>query len=282
MVRARAAWRRRWRGDGWNGVVSCAIDLRLGRKRERLAALLDIDLADSEWRQQLQPLPPRPPGTTSRSDSRGEVTRYIAWRKLPPAGGSSVHLIDLALEDLSVALRRCWNLAVEVDRKPSIAGVRHRLQSIRSRPKRFAGSIDEIDPETQGALEDAALAAGLGEDLSTLTPTQLRTTAQAALELIPAPGPGRPSGHLVAKQQLAADLAAIYEQYSGRRPTRIYQEATGLEGGRFKEFVSEIWSIVPVQLRQTQKAGEKTADHLVRLAVDHVAQMERQAKRRKR
>ena len=278
---SKSRWPARWRGDRWSGVVSWAIESRLHRRREQLAALLDIHLNDCEWRQHPKPFPPRPAGTTSRDDPKAERNRYLAWRKSKPSGGDIVYLIDIALEDLASALRRCWNLTCEVDQKPSSAGIVRRLKAVKRRPCDFVDRLENFDPETLAQFEDAAATKWPGRTLDALSPDEIRSVAQAALESAPPSNVGRPFGTRdIAKPQLAADLATIYWEYSGRRPGRSVVAIKGIEQGRFKEFVAEVWSLVPPRLRKSQKGGHRTADHLVRLAVDHLAQLEREARNR--
>ncbi len=124
-----------WRGDRWSPIVGNAIDRRLRVRRERLAALLNIDLSDTESVR------------ATENEPQGKI----------------VFLVDIMLDELSGALRRCWSLLRDVNRAASRSQEYRTLEALEARPAEAVQLFETVDPHTRRIVEDQrALSVGKG------------------------------------------------------------------------------------------------------------------------
>lgn len=253
-----------WHGDRWHPVVTRAIRRRLQARRERLADLLDIDLDEQEC----QAVPPNYPS----GEVQMQVQRYIKWRRTPSFEGRRVHKIDLALNELTGVLRRCWSLLRDVNRAASLMQLYRKLEEIERDPDRFAARLDELDPETRGWIEDFYPGGWIALEDGPVKAKLLAKVARTARATLPKPKRGRPKGIVdFAGQHLAKGLAEIYSRYREINPSRrVVPESGGVEYGPFRDFVEAVMSAVPHRLRQTTNEGYKGVNHLVRVGVEHI------------
>lgn len=94
--------------------------------------------------------------------------------------------------------------------------------------------------------------------------------AEARISLDPV-SRGRPPGtESRVARQLARELARIWHEYSGKRPTRsvVVDEAGSghREGGAFHRFIEGVLALAPAELRKPRKGAIPKVDHFVRLA----------------
>lgn len=253
-----------WHGDRWHPVVTRAIRRRLQARRERLADTLDIDLDEQE----LQAIPPNHPS----GEVQTQVQRYTRWRGTPSFEGRRVHKIDLALNELTGVLRRCWSLLRDVNRAASLTQLYRNLEEIERDPDRFATRLDELDPETGGWIEDFYPGGWIALEDGPVEAKLLAKVARTARATLPKPKRGRPKGIVdFAGQHLAKGLAEIYSIYREINPSRrVVPESGGVEYGPFRDFVEAVMSAVPHRLRQTTNEGYKGVNHLVRVGVEHI------------
>ncbi len=135
-----------WRGDRWSPVIGYAIDRRFRRRRDRIAELLVIELGEQEWRNDPVDFPDDP--------DRSRDARFMKWRKSPPKRGSLVYRIDLAIEEITGELRRCWGLLRDVNCARSSAQVYRRLEHIVDHGDDVVVFFEESDPDTKAIIED--------------------------------------------------------------------------------------------------------------------------------
>ena len=260
----------RWQGDRWRPATARLIERHLQRHRDRLAEMLSIDLSEQEARGVPRPFP--------KADERTAGARYVEWRQMGNAGVEVVPRIDLAIEELTAALRRCWALNKDINRAASSAQVRHTLESLLA----DASSIEErwpvCDPETRGMIEEfypggwMALESGANRAL-------LVDAVTEALAALPPVKPGRPKGtpdH--ASRYLGPALAEIYASYALKPATRRNRRAANtfhgpLQSevyGPFKSFVDLVYSVIPLRLRRTSDGAIKSTDKIVRDGIEHL------------
>jgi hypothetical protein len=71
-------------------------------------------------------------------------------------------------------------------------------------------------------------------------------------------------------RQLARELARIWHEYSGKKPTRsVVVDDAGSghrEGGAFRRFIEGVLALAPAELRKPRKGAIPKVDHFVRLA----------------
>ncbi len=241
-----------------------AIDRRLQRRRDRIAELLAIDLDEQEWRND--------PVDFSDDPDMSRESRFMKWRETPPNSGSLVYRIDLAIEEITGELRRCWGLLRDVNRALSDAQVYRRLEHIVAHADHVVELFEESDPETKAIIEDHYPGGWLSLESSEPDGQKLLDAVRAAKATVPPPSRGRPAGTGdFASAKLASALAEIYRRHSGNTPARRVAQDRGsgqLEYGPFKDFVEEIVSIIPHRLRRSEKGGLKGIDHLVRRGIE--------------
>ena len=166
--------------------------------------------------------------------------------------------IAAAADEVDTLFSRCLHL-VDVDEGASTAEQRRILDRL---TPEILQSPDDIDPAVRARIgmflrSGPAPLFGAGEmpDDHELA----SAIADARMSLEPAPR-GRPAetGSLAA-EQLALGLAAIWRDWTGRRPAREVRsdEITGRysEGGPFHRFVSDILALAPEELRQPRKVS---------------------------
>ncbi len=256
-----------WRGDRWSPVIGYAIDRRLQRRRDRIAELLAIDLGEQEWRNDPVDFPDDP--------DMSREARFMKWRETPPTSGSLVYRIDLAIEEITGELRRCWGLLRDVNRALSGAQVYRRIEHIVARADHVVELFEESDPETKAIIEDHYPGGWLSLETGKPDRRELLDAIRAAKATLTPPSRGRPAGTSdFASERLASALADIYRRHSGDTPVRRVAQDRGsgrLEYGPFKDFVEEIVSIIPHRLRRSGKGGLKGIDHLVRRGIESMS-----------
>ena len=259
-----------WRGDAWRPATARFIERRLQRRREQLAKMLSIDLSEQEARR----IPVPYPG----SDERTEGERYFQWRQSKPAGAEIVPRIDLAIEEIAAALRRCWALNRDVNRAGSPAKVRHTLEALLAEPSTAVERWETCDPNTRGIIEAFYPGGWLAMERG-VNPDLLVGAIREALSILPLARKGRPKGtEDNASQYLGPALAEIYAAYAEKDPARSirrtslseYGQEQSKEYGPYTDFVQFIFSLLPERLRRTRKGGLKSLDHLVREGVEHI------------
>ena len=259
-----------WRGDRWRPATARVIERRLRRHRYRLATQLSIDPAEQEAR--------AVPAAYPQPDSRTATERYIAWRHSPPAGHEMISRIDLAIEEIASALRRCWALHRDVNRAGSSAQVRRTLEAVLNEPDLLEARWQTCDPETCGLIE-AFYPGGWVAMEKAIDRRRLHQAVESALTALPAKTSHRPQGtqdH--ARHYLAQALAEIYASYAGENPTRRRRQVddpenrqlTSQEYGPFSDFVETVFSVVPERLRRSKKGGLKGLDHFLKLSIRHL------------
>lgn len=198
--------------------------------------------------------------------------RYMKWRKTRPRSGSSVYRIDLAIEEISGELRRCWGLLRDVNRARSSAQVYRRLEYIVDHASDVVALFEESDPATKAIIEDHYPGGWLSLETSEPDRQRLLGAVRAAKAMLLPASRGRPAGTSdFASQRLAIALADIYRRHSSDTPARRVALDSGsgrLEYGPFKDFVDEIVSVIPDRLRRSGKGGRKGIDHFVRRGVE--------------
>lgn len=256
-----------WRGDRWSPVIGHAIDRRLRKRRNRIAELLAIDLDEQEWRNDPVEYPDDP-------DISPEA-RFMEWRKTPPKSGSLVDRIDLAIEEISGELRRCWGLLRDVNCARSTAQVYRRLEHIVDHADHVVELFEDSDPETKAIIENHYPGGWLSLESSEPDRQKLLDAARAVKAMLPPPSRGRPAGTSdFASEKLASALADIYRRHSGDTPARrvVQDKGSGRpEYGPFKDFVEEIVSVIPDHLRRSGKGGFKGIDHFVRRGIESMS-----------
>ena len=253
----------KFRGDRWSPAIGRAIERRLQARREQLADQLEVGLNELEARGEQSQYPAN---ATAR-----DTAAYVKWRHNRDRDVRLVRRIDLAIEELTGTLRRCWALLRDVNLAASDPRARQILADMARRPEAYTGHLDEIDPNVRGLLEDLAPGGWIGLEQVAGHPASLRDLAECALGELPAPGPGRPRGSKdYAGDRLARDLADIYASNCEREPMRVVDFKTHEVSGPYKDFVELIMEVVPPRLRRTSKGGLKSVDHLVRVGVDHI------------
>ncbi len=253
-----------WRGDRWSPVIGHAIDRRLRKRRNRIAELLAIDLDEQEWRNNPVDFPDDP--------DMSREARFMKWRETPPTSGSLVYRIDLAIEEITGELRRCWGLLRDVNCARSSAQVYRRLEHIVDHADDVVELFEESDPESKAIIEDHYPGGWLSLESSESDRQKLLDAVRAAKATLPPPTRGRPAGTSdFASEKLASALADIYRRHSGDTPARRVAQDRGsgrLEYGPFKDFVEQIVSVIPDRLRRSGKGGLKGIDYLVRRGVE--------------
>ena len=176
-----------------------------------------------------------------------------------------------AATDVRILWDRCLSL-VEVDEGASLAEQRRVLDGLQPDSLKDGSDIDSavlarIGMFLQGGPGPLFGAGDLPDhdDLAS-------AIAHARMSLDPA-SRGRPPGTAsLAAEQLALGLAAIWRDWTGRRPAREVRtdEITGRysEGGPFHHFVSEILALAPEELRQPRKGQAPSPDYVVRRAIE--------------
>ncbi len=234
-------------GDHWTPTVSRAIDRRLTKRRSSIVELLDIDPKAVEYR--------RSPDATEP--------------------GEMVALADLALEEISGELRRCWALSRDVNRAASSAQIYRILERLEANSDRAVELFRSIDPRVRHLIEEAYPGGWMSLEAEGPDVHVLKETISKLRMALPKPDKGRPAGTKdYASEKLASGLADIYERFSGKPAVRrllvdLSKKANAhLEYGPFKNFVDEILAVVPPKLRRTQKGGLRSSDYFVRMAVE--------------
>jgi hypothetical protein len=260
-----APQRRPWRGDNWSKWIGIIIEGRLRPHRERIAELLSIDPNDKEWQNEPAAMPDDP------ELSPGE--RYLRWRGTPPPGGGFVSRLDLAIEDITGELRRCWAIFRNVNRAGSPAAAYRTLEELEADSRDHVSRLEEASPYVQVLVAGKCPGGWLALENDEVDPDQLRAAISKAKSALLRPARGRPKGTRdFASQHLAQALADIYLRHSVKRPTRrrLSLADEPHEYGPYKDFVELIVSIIPVRLRSSKKGGLKGVDHLVRIGVEHI------------
>ncbi len=259
-----------WQGDRWRPATGRLIEKRLRRHRTQLAEMLSTNLSEQEAR--------TIPADYPEPDERTEGERYVEWRKSQTAGHEMIPRIDLAIEEITAALRRCWALNRDVNRAGSKAKVRHTLEALLAEPESIGDRWQTCDPETQGIIEAFYPGGWIAMDNGTDSPLLIGAIKDALTEL-PAARPGRPkdtTDH--ASRYLGPALAEIYASYAGSSPTRRNRKVTKTDYGPlqselygpFKDFFDLVYSVVPLQLRRTKDGAIKSTDMLVREGIEHL------------
>ena len=234
-------------GDRWTPTVGRAIDRRLTKRRSAIIDLLDIDPEAVEYRRSTGPTEP----------------------------GDMIALADLALEEISGELRRCWGLLRDVNRAASSAQAYRMLERLEADPDRAVELFGSIDPHVRYLIEQAYPGGWMALEADGPDAHVLRETISRLRAALPKPEKGRPAGTKdFASEKLASSLADIYERFSGKPAVRRLlvdhsnKTNTHLEYGPFKKFADEILAVVPPKLRQTQKGELRSSDFFVRMAVE--------------
>ncbi len=234
-------------GDHWTPTVSRAIDRRLAKCRSAIVELLDIDPKAVEYR--------RSPDLTEP--------------------GEMIALADLALEEISGELRRCWALLRDVNRAASSAQAYQILDRLETDPDRAVELFGSIDPRVRHLIEEAYPGGWMALEPDEPDAHVLRETISRLRAALPKPEKGRPAGTKdFASEKLASSLADIYERFSGKPAVRrllvdhCNKTNTHLEYGPFKKFADEILAVVPPKLRRTQKGELRSSNYFVRMAVE--------------
>jgi hypothetical protein len=264
-----------WQGDRWRSATGHLIEKRLRRHRTQLAEMLSIDISEQEAR--------TIPADYPEPDERTEGERYVEWRQSQAVGAEMVARIDLAIEEIAAALRRCWALNRDVNHATSTAKARHTLEALLAEPKSIGERWQTCDPETQGLIEGFYPGGWVAMEERT-DPDLLVGAMEKALVTLPAASKGRPKKTIDhASRYLGPALAEIYIAYADGRPKRSNRKIDKTEDGPrqtvaygpFREFVELVFSIVPERLRRTKKGGLKSLDHLVREGVAHLKSSQR-------
>ena len=244
-----------------------AIDRRLQRRRDRIAELLAIDLDEQEWRNDPVDFPDDP--------DMSREARFMKWRETPPNSGSLVYRIDLAIEEITGELRRCWALSRDVNRAASSAQIYRILERLEADSDRAVELFRSIDPRVRHLIEEAYPGGWMSLEAEGPDVHVLKETISKLRMALPKPDKGRPAGTKdYASEKLASGLADIYERFSGKPAVRRLlvdlskKTNAHLEYGPFKKFADEILAIVPPKLRRTQKGGLRSSDYFVRMAVE--------------
>ena len=161
-------------------------------------------------------------------------------------------------------------LCLPLDEAPSIARQRKILAKLTPEDFRSGEPIDDavrvrVGMELKTGIFDLFTKDELPDD-SVLG----SAIANAYLALPPATA-GRPLGtQSLAVRQLARELARIWLDYSGRKPTRsVTIDSAGSdhhEGGAFYRFIEGVMAFAPQGLRKARKGALPKIDHFVRLA----------------
>jgi hypothetical protein len=251
-----------WQGDRWSPVIGRAIERRLQRRRDNLAAFLGIDTSERLW----QPKNPDYPNDPELTDTE----RYIRWRHAPRSGrGEWIHNVDQAIDALTEELRRCWSNLRDVNRAASLAVVYRILEALEANSRPAMEAFDQLDPRVRHIIEENYRGGWIALATNGPKPELMREAIRKARAQLDRPKRGRPpQSRDYASERLAHGLAAIYQAYREERPTRrVIPRSGGIEYGPFHDFVEAVMDVVPRMLRRSAKGGVKSVDHLVRLAV---------------
>ena len=201
------------------------------------------------------------------------VTKNIKYIAAPIGIDDPTEQEALA-EAVTIELRRAWVVLRDVQSAASEPATRKLLYEL-LRAKDLVMEVERADPTVRRLIEEHDwVERGRGFIESIVTdPTRLRKAVSRALKAVTKKKvSGRPSGTVqFSERVLAESLAQVFERFGGRATRRFDADAEN-EYGPYRDFVTSVLVIVPMQLRRSAGRAKKqrdSVDYMVRLSARH-------------
>lgn len=178
--------------------------------------------------------------------------------------------VEALLADITDALRRSYCYLREINRADSPEATRHTLNKLLSSQKILLKNYRTCEPTARNLIAQHYPLGAAALETEAPVPVLLRKATLDAIASLPPPKAGRPGGSGdAASALLAQKLAEAYNRHV-RKPTVTVEPQSKIISGKYVNFVTLVYSIIPTRLRPKRKGIAPGLEYVISMGIDHI------------